>query len=108
MTLNLDRYSHLSDATLMLLRVVTGAFLVYGTWDNVTSAERMQEFVGFLAQNGFPWPQHMAPLSVYAQFVCGVLLVLGLVLLGLHFASQGGGRYTVDAVLAGRRPGRRS
>ncbi|NYZ63199.1 DoxX family protein [Luteimonas sp. SJ-16] len=64
--------------TLMVLRVVTGAFLVHGTQDNVLSAERMQEFIGFLALHGFPWPQLAAPLSVYAQFVCGVLLVLGL------------------------------
>ena len=68
----------LSNVTLMLLRVVTGAFLVYSTQDNVFSAERMQEFVAFLAQHGFAWPQWMAPLSVYAQFVGGVLLVLGL------------------------------
>ncbi|HZF97855.1 MAG TPA: DoxX family protein [Pseudoxanthomonas sp.] len=122
------------DVTLMLLRVVTGAFLVHGTQDNVFSAERMQEFVGFLAQHGFPWPHLMAPLSVYAQFLCGILLVFGLltrwaglvvtinfvvavvmvhwqqdfrgwwpalvlVLLGLHFAVQGGGRYALDSML---------
>lgn len=68
----------LSDATLMLLRVVTGAFLIYGTYDNILSAERMEEFVGFLKQHGFAWPHLMAPLSVWVQFLCGALLVAGL------------------------------
>lgn len=68
----------LSDATLALLRIVTGAFLIHGTHDNVFEAARMQEFVGFLAQHGFAWPQLMAPLSVYAQFIAGGLLVFGL------------------------------
>ncbi|GHA78945.1 DoxX family protein [Cognatilysobacter bugurensis] len=132
----------LPDITLMLLRVVTGAFLIHGTQDNIVSAARMQEFVEFLTQHGFAWPQLMAPLSVYAQFLCGALLVLGLftraaglvvainfvvavvmvhwtqdfrgwwpalvlVLLGLHFAAQGGGRYAVDAVWRSRRQRRR-
>ena len=133
----------LPDLTLMLLRTVTGAFLVHGAQDNVFSPERMQEFVAFLTQHGFAWPHLMAPLSVYAQFLCGILLVLGLlvrwaglvvainfvvavmmvhwhqdfrgwwpalvlVLLGLHFAAQGGGRYALDSVLAARRRGRRA
>ena len=127
-------FGPLPDITLMLLRVVTGAFLVHGTLDNVLSAERMQEFVVFLEGNGFPLPHLMAPLSVYAQFVCGGLLVLGLltrwagatvafnfvvavvmvhwnqdfrgwwpalvlVLLGLHFMAQGGGRFALDELL---------
>lgn len=68
----------LRDATLAALRVLTGAFLVYGTWDNVTSADRMLEFVGFLGQFGFPAPAMMAPLSVWVQFLCGFALILGL------------------------------
>lgn len=134
-------HARLPDATLMLLRAVTGAFLVYGTQDNVFSAGRMDEFVVFLTQHGFAWPRFMAPLSVYAQFVCGALLVGGLftrwagaivainfavavvmvhwtqdfrgwwpalvlVLLGLHFAAQGGGRYALDALLDRRRRAR--
>jgi putative oxidoreductase len=38
----------------------------------------MQEFVRFCAANGFPAPQIMAPLSVYAQLLCGSLLIVGL------------------------------
>jgi uncharacterized membrane protein YphA (DoxX/SURF4 family) len=66
------------DLSLALLRVVTGAFLIYGTYDNVLSAERMEEFTGFLRAHGFVMPELMAPLSVYAQFLCGILFVLGL------------------------------
>ncbi len=66
------------DLTLALLRMVTGAFLIHGTQDNVLSAERMDEFVRFLEAHRFAMPELMAPLSVYAQFVGGILLVLGL------------------------------
>lgn len=142
MTRHSNPFGTLPDITLMLLRVVTGAFLIHGTLDNVLSAERMQEFVVFLTANGFPLPHLMAPLSVYAQFVCGALLVLGLltrwagaiiainfvvavvmvhwnqdfrgwwpalalVLLGLHFMAQGGGRFALDALLP-KRSGRRA
>ena len=71
----LERYG---DLSLLALRVLTGAFLIYGTQDNILSGAQMQEFVRFLAKHGFVWPELMAPLSVYAQFICGVLLVLGL------------------------------
>lgn len=67
-----------ADITLLWLRLVTGAFLVHETWDNVTSAARMKEFTSFLGQFGFPLPHLMAPLSVAIQFACGILLILGL------------------------------
>ncbi|HZF95118.1 MAG TPA: DoxX family protein [Allosphingosinicella sp.] len=70
--------ARLEDLTLALLRVATGAFLIYGTQDNVLSAARMEEFVGFLAAHRFVMPELMAPLSVYAQFLGGILLILGL------------------------------
>lgn len=66
------------DLTLLLLRLLTGGFLMYGTWDNIVSAARMQEFVDFLTKFGFAYPSLMAPLSVYAQFLCGLMFVLGL------------------------------
>lgn len=78
MSWKLGGLARLSDVTLLLLRLVTGAFLVHETWDNVTSAARMQEFAGFLGQFAFPLPHLMAPLSVAVQFSCGMLLVLGL------------------------------
>jgi putative oxidoreductase len=72
----LGRYS---DLSLAALRVLTGTFLIYGTQDNVLSAARMDEFVYFLAGKNFVMPELLAPLSAWAQFVCGFLLVLGLV-----------------------------
>jgi hypothetical protein len=47
---------------------------MWGTVDNISSAERMAEFVGFLGQSGFIMPELMAPLSVYTQFICGALV----------------------------------
>jgi putative oxidoreductase len=65
------------DLGMLLLRLVTGAFLIYQSHDNVLSAARMEEFVGFLTQFGFPMPRLMAPLCVWAQFLCGIAFVLG-------------------------------
>jgi putative oxidoreductase len=67
-----------ADLGAMLLRWVTGAFLIYQSLDNVISAERMLEFEKFLTHFNFVAPHIMAPLSVYAQFICGFLLILGL------------------------------
>ena len=76
--LMLNSLSRFSDLTLFALRAITGAFLVHETWDNVSSAARMGEFVQFLDQFGFPAPALMALLSVAVQFGCGILLILGL------------------------------
>ncbi len=73
----LEDLNRFSDLGALALRVLTGAFLIWGVWDNVVSAERMADFVDFLKANGFAAPHLMAPLSVYAQLVCGVLFVLG-------------------------------
>lgn len=70
--------ARLSDLGLLLLRWVTGAFLVYQSHDNILSAERMTEFEKFLVQFDFPLPALMAPLCVWAQFLCGIALILGL------------------------------
>ena len=78
MNWKLNGLARYSDFTLLLLRLVTGAFLVHETWDNITSAARMREFAGFLGQFGFSLPHLLAPLSVAVQFAAGVLLILGL------------------------------
>lgn len=66
------------DVGILLLRAVTGAFLVWQNHDNVFSAARMREFEGFLTQFNFVAPGVMAPLAVWAQFLCGILMILGL------------------------------
>ena len=66
------------DLGLLLLRLVTGAFLVWQSHDNIFSPERMEEFEAFLTQFGFWRPELMAPLCVWAQFLCGLALILGL------------------------------
>jgi putative oxidoreductase len=67
-----------ADAALLLLRLFVGLFLIWGVWDNVTSGERMQEFVEFLRTHGFTMPKLLAPLSVYVQLAVGIAFVLGL------------------------------
>ncbi len=66
-----------SDAALLALRLITGSFLIYGVWDNLTDTQRMKEFVAFLTQFGFYNPAVLAPISCWAQFLCGVAFVIG-------------------------------
>jgi putative oxidoreductase len=74
----LPRAGRHSDLGLLLLRCVTGAFLIYQSHDNIFSAERMDEFVGFLKQFGFAYPTFMAPWAVWWQFLAGIGFILGL------------------------------
>lgn len=67
-----------ADIGLLLLRIATGAFLIYQSHDNIFSAARMEEFVKFLRHFHFVYPELLAPLSVYAQFAAGIGFILGL------------------------------
>ena len=67
-----------ADIGLLLLRVATGAFLIYQSHDNVFSAARMEDFEKFMTQFNFVVPELMAPLSVYWQFAAGIGFILGL------------------------------
>jgi putative oxidoreductase len=75
--ITLPRLADGADAALLATRLLTGAFLIHGVWDNIVSPDRMAEFVGFLDTFGFPAPALMAPLSVYAQFLIGLALIPG-------------------------------
>lgn len=77
MSWKLSGLARFADLTLLLLRLVTGAFLMHETWDNLVSSARMREFAEFLDQFGFSLPYLMAPLSVAVQFVGGALLAVG-------------------------------
>lgn len=67
-----------TDLAFLALRLGVGAFLVWGVWDNITSAEHMATFVKFLDQFGFPMPELLAPFDVWLQLAIGVLFILGL------------------------------
>lgn len=69
--------ARLGDLGLLLLRCVVGAFLIHQSHDNIFSIDRMHEFVKFLAQFNFVYPELMAPLSVWCQFIAGIGFVLG-------------------------------
>ncbi|HUQ11693.1 MAG TPA: DoxX family protein [Steroidobacteraceae bacterium] len=76
--LYLSNAQRFGDFALLLLRLFVGLFLIWGVWDNITEASRMQEFVEFLRKHGFPSPRLLAPVSVYLQLVIGVAFILGL------------------------------
>ena len=59
------------------IRLAVGLHLIIGTQDNVFSWERMLEFESFLQAQGMPFPLFSAVLSAYAQFICGILFIVG-------------------------------
>lgn len=63
---------------LILIRLTIGFRLIHGVADNVFSWAHMVEFRDFLDKLGVPFPMFSAHLSVYAQFICGALFILGL------------------------------
>jgi putative oxidoreductase len=66
------------DYGIIFLRLIIGWRLVDGTQDNVFSWARMIEFRDFLEQQGVAYPLLAAVVSVYAQFICGLLYMVGL------------------------------
>lgn len=78
MRTGLERTARLHNTALLALRLYLGGFLIWGVWDNIVSAERMAEFAGFLAGMNCPWPTVAAPVSVWIQLACGLLLIPGL------------------------------
>lgn len=67
----------MADVAVLFLRMFFAGILIYGTQDNVFSQAQILEFRDFLERNGFPYPLVSAYLSVYAQFMCGFLLLFG-------------------------------
>ncbi len=60
------------------LRLLVGWRLIDGTQDNVFSWSRMLEFRDFLEHHHVAFPLVAANVSVYAQFFCGILYIIGL------------------------------
>lgn len=74
----LDRiFEPCKDYGAVFLRIILGWRLIYGTQDNILSWAQMLEFRDFLDAHGVPFPLLAAHVSVYVQFVCGLLLVAG-------------------------------
>lgn len=65
------------DYGAIFLRLIIGWRLIYGTQDNVFSWDQMIEFRNFLDQLNVMFPLTAAVVSVYAQFICGILYVVG-------------------------------
>ncbi len=74
----LNSAQRFGDFALLLLRMFVGLFLIWGVWDNITSAERMREFAEFLAKHRFAQPALLAQLSAWAQLAVGMAFITGL------------------------------
>ena len=62
---------------LLLLRLFLGARLFYGVIDNAISWDKMKEFAEFLSSNHFPMPLLSAIISVSAQLICSIMILIG-------------------------------
>ncbi|WP_298546434.1 DoxX family protein [uncultured Aquimarina sp.] len=72
--MNLDYSKKYAD---VCIRIPLGFHLVYGVQDNIFSWDDMLVFRDFLESYQFPFPLIAAHISVYTQFICGVLFILG-------------------------------
>ena len=79
MTLSLKFLETYSGYAAIFIRLIIGFHLIYGTQDNVFSTTRMGEFAEFLRIRHVPFPLFSAFLSAYAQFICGILFIVGAV-----------------------------
>lgn len=76
--MNLASFERWSGATLAVLRVLTGAMLIQRTWEAMPGAARVSGIASGLAELDLPSAAVLPPLVAAVEFVCGVLLVLGL------------------------------
>src|SRR5687767_14710498 len=65
------------DTGILLLRLFIGIRLIYGVVDNIFSWVHMLEFKLFLAKFNFPFPLISAIVSVYAQAIAGIMILIG-------------------------------
>ncbi len=73
-----EYFENKGDYGTLVLRLLIGWRLIDGTQDNIFSWARMLEFRDFLEQHHVAFPLVAASVSVYAQFICGVLYMIGL------------------------------
>lgn len=65
------------DVGIFLLRLFVAVRIIYGVRDNILSWEHMLAFSDFLDKFHFPLPLTSALISVYVQFICGLLILVG-------------------------------
>jgi putative oxidoreductase len=73
----LNRLDEFKEYGPIFIRLIIGFHLVYGTQDNVFSYARIEEFAAFLSAHNVPFPLFAAFVSAYAQFICGILFIVG-------------------------------
>jgi putative oxidoreductase len=61
----------------LLLRLIVAWRLLAGTWPYVSASKPIQEVIDFFQLLELPFPAVSAYLSLYAQFACGILLLIG-------------------------------
>ncbi len=62
----------------LFLRMVVGIRLLAGVWPMVSHSESFSGTVSFFSSLNLPVPTASAYLAVYAEFLCGLLYVIGL------------------------------
>jgi putative oxidoreductase len=65
------------DVGMLLMRLFIGGRLLYGVLDNVFNWSHMLKFRDFLHLFHFPMPLVSAVVSVYAQAIAGVFILIG-------------------------------
>lgn len=63
---------------ILVLRLVAGWRLIAGVWAFALFAEPINEMSDFFATLHLPAPAFLAYVSAYADFICGILFILGL------------------------------
>ena len=72
-----DFFRRHSEYGVIFLRLIIGAFIIWGVQDNILSYAQMEEFAKFLGERGVPSPLFAAFLSAYTQMVCGISILFG-------------------------------
>lgn len=124
------------DVGLLILRVAAGLALAFG--HGINKIPPAEGFIGWIGGFGFPAPAFFAWMSGFAEFVCGLLIVIGLLtrpaaffvtinfivaqvfahagdsfgdrelpflflFIAVMYLFTGAGRYSIDALISGRR-----
>ncbi|MEJ7625513.1 MAG: DoxX family protein [Ferruginibacter sp.] len=63
---------------ILFLRIIIGWRLIAGAWPFVMQTKPIEEIKEFFILVHIPFPLLSAYLSVYAQFICGILFITGL------------------------------